>query len=73
MAIGEAKAAMTPVRVRELRRLEHLRGLLPSARVEQPPKLLLFGRAGFSADLTAEAAARPDVELISLDRLYSGS
>jgi hypothetical protein len=38
---------MTPVHVRELRRLEHLRGLLPSARVEQPPKLLLFGRAGF--------------------------
>jgi uncharacterized protein len=73
IAIGEAKAAMTPVHVRELRRLEHLRGLLPSARVEQPPKLLLFGRAGFSADLTAEAAARPDVELVSLDRLYSGS
>jgi uncharacterized protein len=73
IAIGEAKAATTPVHLRELRRLEHLRGLLPSARVEQPPKLLLFGRAGFSAELTAEAAVRPDVELISLDRLYSGS
>jgi len=44
IAIGEAKAAMTPVHVRELRRLEHLRGVLPSARVEQPPKLLLVAR-----------------------------
>jgi uncharacterized protein len=73
IAIGEAKAATTPMAARELRRLEHLRGLLPSARVEQPPKLLLFGRAGFSAELTAEAATRPDVELIDLDRLYHGS
>jgi uncharacterized protein len=73
IAIGEAKAASTPVAARELRRLEHLRGLLPNARVEQPPKLLLFGRAGFSAELTAEAATRPDVELIALDRLYHGS
>ena len=73
IAIGEAKASATPVAARELRRLEHLRGLLPSARVGPPPKLLLFGRAGFSAELTAEAATRPDVELIGLDRLYHGS
>ncbi|MGH3235106.1 MAG: hypothetical protein ACRDOH_18040 [Streptosporangiaceae bacterium] len=73
IAIGEAKAAATPVEARELRRLEHLRGLLPSARVGQPPKLLLFGRSGFAPELTAEAAARPDVELIDLDRLYHGS
>lgn len=72
-AIGEAKAAGTPVAARELRRLEHARGLLPSARVERPPKLLLFGRSGFTSELTAEAAVRPDVELISLDRLYRGS
>lgn len=72
-AIGEAKAARAPVEARELRRLEHLRGLLPSARVEQPPKLLLFGRGGFSAELTAEAAARPDVELVDLARLYRGA
>ena len=59
--------------VRELRRLEHLRGLLPAARVGSPPKLLLFGRSGFSAELAAEAAGRPDVELIDLERLYRGS
>jgi AAA+ ATPase superfamily predicted ATPase len=73
VAIGEAKAARAPVDTRELRRLEHLRGLLPSARVDQPPKLLLFGRSGFSAELTVEAAARPDVELIDMTRLYHGS
>jgi AAA+ ATPase superfamily predicted ATPase len=72
-AIGEAKAASTAMEVRELRRLEHVRGLLPSARVDQPPKLLLFGRSGFSPELVAEAAARPDVELIGLERLYRGS
>ena len=73
IAIGEAKAASSAMEVRELRRLEHLRGLLPSARVDQPPKLLLFGRSGFSPELVAEAAARPDVELIGLERLYQGS
>lgn len=61
------------MQARELRRLENLRALLPSARVEQPPKLLLFGRSGFSPELTAEAAARPDVELIGMDRLYHGA
>jgi hypothetical protein len=54
-------------------RLEHLRSLMPSARVGPPPKLLLFGRAGFSAELAAEATTRPDVELIGLDRLYYGA
>jgi hypothetical protein len=73
IAIGEAKATTSPVPLRELRRLEHLRGLLPSARVVRPPKLLLFGRSGFAPELSAEAAGRPDVELIGLDRLYRGS
>jgi uncharacterized protein len=58
---------------RELGRLEHVRGLLPGARVDRPPKLLLFGRSGFSSELAAEAAARPDVELIGMERLYLGS
>jgi uncharacterized protein len=71
--IGEAKATTSPVPLRELRRLEHLRGLLPSARVVRPPMLLLFGRSGFAPELSAEAAGRPDVELIGLDRLYRGS
>jgi AAA+ ATPase superfamily predicted ATPase len=73
IAIGEAKATGAPVDVRQLRRLEHLRGMLPSGLVQQPPKLLLFSRSGFTPDLANSAAARPDVELVDLDRLYRGS
>jgi AAA+ ATPase superfamily predicted ATPase len=72
-AIGEAKATSAPVGLDQLRRLEHLRGLLPGQRVDQPPKLLLFSRTGFTAAVTDEAVARPDVELVGIDRLYSGS
>jgi hypothetical protein len=72
-AIGEVKATNAEVNMRQLRRLEHLRGLLPSARVEQQPKLLLFSRSGFTTDLTEESAARPDIELISLQRIYRGA
>jgi AAA+ ATPase superfamily predicted ATPase len=72
-AIGEAKATSDPIGTGQLRRLEHLRGLLPSARVVQPPKLLLFSRTGFTSDLADEAAARPDVELVSLAHIYRNS
>jgi hypothetical protein len=72
-AIGEAKATTAPVGLDQLRRLEHLRGLLPSQRVDQPPKLLLFSRTGFTAGVADEAVVRPDVELIGIDRLYGGS
>lgn len=71
-AIGEAKGTLTPVGVPQLERLEHLRGLLPSARVRALPKLLLFARAGFTADLRREAERRSDVELVDLDRMYTG-
>lgn len=69
-AIGEAKATSAALGVRELRRLEHVRGLLPAARVAQPPRLLLFSRSGFTSDLAAQARARPDMELVSLERIY---
>jgi AAA+ ATPase superfamily predicted ATPase len=72
-AIGEAKATSVPVGPDQLRRLEHLRGLLPSHRVDQPPRLLLFSRTGFTGGLVDEAAVRPDVELIGITRLYHGS
>lgn len=71
-AIGEAKATSDRISVSQLRRLEHLRGLLPSARVDQQPRLLLFSRSGFTPDLTNEARVRPDVDLIDLDRIYRG-
>jgi uncharacterized protein len=72
LAIGEAKASVKPVDVAELARLDHLRQLLPADRVAGPPRLLLFARAGFSARLRRAAAARSDVELVDLDRLYQG-
>lgn len=72
-AIGEAKATSGPVDARQLRRLEHLRGLLPAGRVGQPPRLLLFSRSGFTGELTGEASGRPDIELIGLDRIYHGA
>ena len=72
-AIGEAKATSAPVGADQLRRLEHLRGLLPRHRVDQPPKILLYSRTGFTTGLTDEAAARPDVELVGIDRIYHGA
>jgi len=72
-AIGETNAAGGPMDAAQLRWLEHLRGLLPRPRVGQPPKLLLFSRTGFNPGLTEEATARPDVELVSLDRIYGGA
>jgi len=68
-----AKATSAPVGADQLRRLEHLRGLLPRHRVDQPPKILLYSRTGFTTGLTDEAAARPDVELVGIDRIYHGA
>jgi DNA-binding MarR family transcriptional regulator len=72
LAIGETNAVSGPMDAGQLRRLDHLRALLPDERVGQPPRLLLFSRSGFAAGLAAEAAARPDVELVDLERLYRG-
>jgi uncharacterized protein len=73
IAIGEANAASGPMDAGQLRRLEHLRALLPGERVGRPPRVLLFSRSGFAAGLTEEAAARPDVELVDLGRIYQGT
>jgi uncharacterized protein len=75
LAIGEVKAIKSPVGLNQLRRLEHIRDLLPpdAGPDSGQPRLMLFARQGFTPDLTAEAAARPDVQLISLNRLYRGS
>jgi uncharacterized protein len=73
IAIGETNAARGPMGAGQLRRVEHLRALLPGERVARPPRLLLFSRSGFAAGLAEEAAARPDVELVDLERIYQGS
>lgn len=72
-AIGEAKGTNSPMDVPHLERLEHLRDLLPSAKIDGLPKLLLFGRGGFSPGLADLAGKRGDVELVDLARLYHGS
>ncbi|MDB1088181.1 ATP-binding protein [Streptomyces sp. ACA25] len=71
-AIGEVKATTAPMGINQLERLEHLRTLLPSAKVQQLPKLLLCARSGFTSDLRGTAGARSDIELIDLPRLYHG-
>jgi DNA-binding MarR family transcriptional regulator len=73
IAIGETNAASGPMDAGQLRRLEHLRALLPGDRVGLPPRLLLFSRSGFAAGLTEESAARADVELVDLERIYRGT
>lgn len=73
VAIGEAKATAGRVDTGEVTRLEHLRELLPADAVGQPPRLLLFSRSGFTADVTRAAGARSDLELVDLARLYQGS
>jgi hypothetical protein len=65
--------ADSPTDVSQLSWLEHLRGLLPADRVGSPPRLLLFSRSGFAAGLAAEAADRPDVELVGVERIYRGA
>ncbi|MEV4803657.1 ATP-binding protein [Nonomuraea sp. NPDC049421] len=71
-AIGEATGTLAPMDTTQLQRLEHLRALLPDDRVDGPPKLLLFGRAGFTGELVEAARGRRDVELVDLHRLYAG-
>jgi len=69
LALGEAKAGEVMGRG-HLARLEEARTALgPRAR---EARLLLFG-AGFSPSLLAEAARRPDLEIVDLERLYHGS
>ncbi|MFI9845636.1 ATP-binding protein [Nonomuraea sp. NPDC051941] len=72
IAIGEAKATLMPMDVSQLQRLDHLRALLPDARIGTQPKLLLLARSGFTDDLVEAARGRADVELVDLNRMYSG-
>jgi uncharacterized protein len=67
LALGEAKWRTTPCTVGHLRRLEHLRQLVPGA---AGCRLLLFSRRGFDDELADTARRRADVKLVSLDRLY---
>ncbi len=74
LCLGEAKwnTVLTPG---HLGRLERTRDLLrdhSGARSADQTRLALFSGTGFSDDLRALAARRPEVVLIDLDRLYRG-
>lgn len=68
-AMGEAKAGETTA-TRHLHRLEQARAALGTRAAGA--RLLLVGSA-FRQDLRSKAAARSDVELVDLERLYTGS
>jgi hypothetical protein len=73
VAIGEAKQSNRARTIADLARLEHIRSMLTDRDQASPTtKLLLFSASSFDRNLTATAKARDDVELIDLDRMYSG-
>lgn len=61
-----------PIGVQELPRLDQIAVAL-GERGAPLIKRLLVARTGFTAELGRESRRRGDVELVDLDRLYSGS
>jgi uncharacterized protein len=71
LCIGEAKSSDCERTLRDLSRLDRMRGLLVAEGADcAHAKLLLFGRSGFASELKAVAGDRGDVELIDLRRIY---
>lgn len=74
LAIGEAKHTSSKRTLNDLARLDHLRALIARKRPSAiDGKLLLFSASGFEHNLRSAAGKRADVELIDLDRLYTGA
>ena len=74
LALGEAKHTTARRTVADLDRLDHVRSLVGRKRVgAEDARLLLFSASGFDANLRRVVAARDDVELVDLDRLYLGA
>lgn len=73
LAIGEAKSSDILGRS-HLARLENLRTLLArrDERADEHMKLLLFTGNEVMPELAEQARNRPDVELVTLERLYNG-
>ncbi|MGO9448242.1 MAG: ATP-binding protein [Solirubrobacteraceae bacterium] len=71
--LGEAKFRTEPASIGVLAHLEHARDLLTKrATVQEDVKLIVFSASGFDPALLATADDRDDVELVDLDRLYTG-
>jgi hypothetical protein len=73
LAIGEAKSTRKLVGDAELDRVRHIRELLPTNKIDEPPRILLFSRSGFTRELLATAEHDASVQLVDLTRLYQGS
>ncbi|NJQ07663.1 AAA family ATPase [Streptomyces lonarensis] len=72
--IGEAKATAAPRGIKDLERLDHIRGLLArQGHHTEDAVLALFSLHGFWPDLTVLAARRDDTLLIGLPELYRPS
>ena len=71
--LGEVKASARPRGLRDLGDLDRSRDLLVARGVDAADaRLLLVSRGGADDDLRRAAAARQDVELVDLERLYEG-
>ncbi|MBO0835922.1 MAG: hypothetical protein J2P28_10440 [Actinobacteria bacterium] len=74
LAIGEVKWQET-ITTSHLRKLEHIRGLLIARGVPRAEtvRLFLFSGTGLCDTVATRAQADPSIQLIGLDRLYTGS
>ena len=74
VVLGEAKSASQPRTTADVARLERIRSLLVARGVQaESARLAVFGRSGFDRDLRQLARRRPDVVLVDLPRLYTGT
>jgi hypothetical protein len=73
LALGEAKHTTAQRTVADLGRLDHVRSVVAQKHpTALDARLMLFSASGFDRNLEREAAARGDVELVDLGRLYAG-
>jgi uncharacterized protein len=78
LALGEVKAQQTRVGVTVVDRLdlacsELARSKVSSLQVTEPIKRVIVSRSGFTNDVRRLAERRDDIELVDLERLYTGS
>jgi len=73
VALGEAKFGTRPIGIDALARLERAREILTTRGHTGSLKLVLFSAGGFNTELVSSAQRRPDLELVDLERLYTGS
>lgn len=72
--LGEAKFRTQSAGVSVLAHLERARDLLAArVAVHGDVKLIVFSAGGFDRALLTVARQRDDVELVDLDRLYTGA